>query len=80
MAKNKRRAEMNAHQPMEVRQPWAGIPLKGWKVIGAGIGTVIVGFIVLSFTDPGGQNWASSLSPFLILGGYGAIAAGIIQK
>ena len=53
---------------------------RGWKIIGAGAGIVIVGFIVLTFTDPAGQNWASNLSPFLILGGYGVIAAGILKK
>ena len=49
-------------------------------MIGAGIGVVFLGFIVLSLTDPSGQNWASTLSPFLILGGYGTVAAGIVQK
>ncbi len=56
------------------------ISKRGWKVVGIGIATVILGFIVLSFTDPSGQNFASRLSPFLILGGYATIGFGIITK
>ena len=55
-----------------------GVSKRGWKVIALGIGIVIAGFIVLSFTDPGGRNWASNLSPFLILGGYAVIGMGIV--
>lgn len=89
MAKNKHRQVQQAvasgdRSPgrpaaQQVNDP-GGISVKGWKVIAAGIGTVVIGFIVLCFTDPAGQNWASTLSPFLILGGYGTIAAGILQK
>lgn len=49
----------------------------GKKTIGIGIGLLVLGFIVLRFTDPDGKNWASTLSPFLILGAYGVIALGI---
>ena len=55
-----------------------GVSKRGWKVIGCGIGIVTVGFYVLSLTDPAGQNWASNLSPFLLLGGYATIAVGIV--
>ncbi|MBI4054830.1 MAG: hypothetical protein HY402_01705 [Elusimicrobia bacterium] len=51
---------------------------RGWRVIGLGIGLLVVGFYLLTFTDPMGQNWASHLSPFVILGGYAAIAIGIL--
>ena len=78
MAKNKHRQAQQA-AVQQVTDP-GEITARGWKVIGAGIGTVAIGFIVLCFTDPAGQNWASTLSPFLILGGYGTIAAGILQK
>ncbi|MEK7690591.1 MAG: hypothetical protein AAB425_06195 [Bdellovibrionota bacterium] len=49
----------------------------GRRIIAAGVVGVICGFFVLSRTDPLGQNWASHLSPFLILGGYALIAIGI---
>ena len=78
MAKNKHRHSQQA--AVQQAQGAGGITSKGWKVIGCGAGTVVLGFIVLCFTDPAGQNWASTISPFLILGGYGAIAAGILQK
>ncbi len=54
------------------------ISRRGWKLIGAGVFIVTVGFVVLSFTDPRGQNWASTLSPFLLVGGYSLIGIGII--
>jgi len=54
------------------------ISSRGWKIIGAGVAALAAGFYMLTFTDPLGRNWASSLSPFLILGAYGIIAAGIL--
>lgn len=80
MAKNKNRQALAQGLSPAAAQTPSGISSKGWKVIGAGAGVVALGFIVLSFTDPAGQNWASCLSPFLLLGGYGTIAAGILQK
>lgn len=50
----------------------------GWKVIGIGIAVLVLGFFILSKTDPEGKNWASILSPFLIIGGYIIIGIGII--
>jgi len=51
---------------------------RGKKVILIGIVILILGFFILTKTDPEGQNWASVLSPFLIVGGYITIAIGII--
>jgi hypothetical protein len=56
------------------------ISRRGWKVIGSGVGAAALGYIVLAFTDPRGQNMASVISPFLILGGYATIGAGILLK
>ncbi|MDD5688370.1 MAG: hypothetical protein PHE88_11140 [Elusimicrobia bacterium] len=55
------------------------ISKRGKIVILAGIGLVIVGFLVLTKTNPQGDNWASILSPFLLIGGYITIAIGIIS-
>jgi len=55
----------------------AGISRCGRKIIFSGIGVLIAGFFVLTKTDPSGQNLASILSPFLILGGYLIIGMGI---
>lgn len=65
-------------QPEATEDP--GISKRGWKIIGIGIGVLILGFFILSRTNPEGDNWASVLSPFLILGGYGVIAWGIVAK
>ena len=54
------------------------ISIFGKKMIAGGVVMVIVGFWVLSFADSLARNWASSLSPFLILGGYAVIALGIL--
>ncbi len=50
----------------------------GIKLIFGGIFVVVLGFWVLSASDPLGRNWASLVSPILILGGYLLIALGII--
>lgn len=52
---------------------------RGWKIVIGGVIGVILGFIVLTFTDPMGQNWASRLSPFLLIGGYATIGFGLIS-
>lgn len=61
-----------------IQKPKDGISKRGRMVIGTGILILIAGFLVLTRTDPQGQNWASVVSPFLIIGGYITIAIGII--
>lgn len=53
------------------------ISSRGKKVIGGGIVFIVLGFFLLSFTDPLGRNWASVVSPFLIIGGYVLVGWGI---
>jgi len=53
------------------------ITYRGMLTIGGGVGVLALGFFVLTLTDPAGSNWASHVSPLLILGGYAVIAAGI---
>lgn len=55
------------------------ISKKGKIVILIGIGLVVIGFLVLTKTNPQGDNWASIVSPFLLIGGYITIALGIIS-
>jgi hypothetical protein len=58
----------------------SGISKRGWRIIGIGVLVAILGYVVLSFTDPMGENFASHLSPLLIIGGYGIIGYGIIAR
>src|SRR3954468_8476201 len=81
MAKNPRRAEKLASQsktpfPAARRRPL--ISKRGKKVIGLGVGGVVLGFWILTYTDPAGQNWASTLSPALLVLGYALIGVGIV--
>ena len=46
----------------------------------AGVGIVILGFWILTLTDPAGQNWASTLSPFLLIAGYAAIGIATVLR
>ena len=83
MAKNKNKFDKNKLIKSAPNQnipkiKLGGISKRGWKIIGIGIGTAALGFYILTFTDPAGQNWASNLSPFIILGGYAVIAIGIV--
>ncbi|MBN1823165.1 MAG: hypothetical protein JW803_02475 [Endomicrobiales bacterium] len=71
-----KKTEKRGQQKTE--QDERGISATGKKVIAAGILVAVAGYFVLTKTDPAGQNWASTLSPFLILGGYVLIGAGII--
>lgn len=76
--KDKKRHPESGLQETSTAHPT--ISRMGWKVIGIGAGVVILGFIVLSFTDPRAQNWAGHLSPFLIIGGYTTIGIGIMTN
>lgn len=57
--------------------PVETISRRGWKTIAGGVASVIVGFAVLTRADPFGRNWAASVCPFLILGGYALMGLGI---
>jgi hypothetical protein len=78
MSKDKNKHHQQAPQPLKQKPQLIGISKRGRTIIAAGIGVLILGFFILSKTDPAGQNWASILSPFLILGGYAIIGIGII--
>jgi hypothetical protein len=56
------------------------IPLsaRGKKFLASGVLLVALGFWILTYTDPGGQNWASTLSPALLVAGYVLIGIGLI--
>lgn len=49
----------------------------GKRLMGIGVGLIALGMALLAFTDPMGRNWASVLSPFAILSGYGLVFLGI---
>ena len=51
----------------------------GKKTIAGGVLLAAVGFLVLTRADSMGRNWAASLSPFLILGGYALMGWGIFR-
>ncbi|TBR24824.1 hypothetical protein EPO15_03310 [bacterium] len=51
----------------------------GKKTIVAGVVLAAAGFMVLTKADAMGRNWAGTLSPFLILGGYAVMGWGIFR-
>ena len=51
----------------------------GKKTIAAGVALAAAGFLVLTKADAMGRNWAGTLAPFLILGGYGVMGWGIFR-
>lgn len=51
----------------------------GLKTMAAGIILAAAGFLVLTRADSMGRNWAATLSPFLILGGYAVVGWGIFR-
>ena len=77
MRKKNRQHKRQAVLPPAAASPDEAITPLGKKVIGIGVAVIVLGFIVLSKADPMGRNWAAHLSPFLILGGYILVGAGI---
>jgi hypothetical protein len=68
-------------KPLSQAQPAPRAPLftrRGKVTMAAGAALAALGFFVVTLTDPAGQNWASNLCPFLILGGYTLIGVGIV--
>jgi hypothetical protein len=53
---------------------------RGKRLMSFGAAGVVLGYIVLCFTDPRGQNFASVLSPFLLITGYVLIGVGIVTR
>ena len=49
-------------------------------VFTSGLAEIAIGFLMLRFSDPYGQNWAGILSPFLIIGGYISIVVALLLK
>jgi len=74
--KNKIKNKQVQQQPAE-KKPVQGLSPVGKKIIFAGFIILAAGYFILSKTDPAGQNFASKLSPFMILGGYALIGVGI---
>lgn len=52
----------------------------GKKIIFVSVLTLIIGFFLLKFTNPEGNNWASIVSPVVIILSYVFIAVGILVK
>jgi hypothetical protein len=42
-----------------------------------GLGCLLLGFALISVTNPSGDNWASHLCPLLLLSGYICIGLGL---
>lgn len=75
MAQNRKR-QVSAQPP--ARPALRGVSGRGKKIILAGGGVAVLGYFLLTKTDPAGQNIPSLLSPFFILGGYLLVGLGII--
>lgn len=74
MAKSKKTQKEKVSAPPP---PSDVLSSQGKTLVKAGGVLVLLGFVVLSRADAMGRNWAASLSPFLLLGGYAAIAVGL---
>jgi hypothetical protein len=79
MAKNPRRFQKDVPVvSSEVRKDPDAVSSRGKKIMAAGVILVLVGFFVLTRTDPAGKNWASTVSPLLLVLGYAIIGLGIV--
>lgn len=74
MAKNKNTVKKdNSAAPV----PYEPVSSFGWRLIWAGGTLVVAGFALLAYADPMGRNLPALVSPFLLIGGYAAIGAGL---
>jgi len=79
MAKKKKKHQRNI--PAPVAAPPAPLFAKrAMRILFIGAVLVIAGFILLSQTDPAGQNWQSIASPLLLILGYALIGVGLLVK
>lgn len=74
MAKHKKTQKEKVPAPPP---PSEALSSRGKALIAAGGASVLLGFAVLSRADALGRNWAATLAPFLLLGGYAAIGVGL---
>lgn len=77
MARNKK--TMKADDPAP-SLPSERLSFQKSLLLAVGGGLVLLGFIVLSKSDPMGGNFAATLSPLLILGGYSSVGAGLLLR
>lgn len=81
MAKKKEKGERETYtkEPVHNLVTPQRITLK--KLLFAiGLISLFIGYFLLTLTNPRGDNWASYLSPILIVGGYGLIIASLLLK
>jgi hypothetical protein len=45
-----------------------------------GTASIVIGLFLLTLTNPEGNNWASILSPLMIIGGYVVVIVGLLLK
>ena len=51
-----------------------------WTLLIAGVVALIYGFALLSKANPSGDDWASVVSPFLIVGAYATIFVAVVVR
>jgi len=76
LAKNPRRAA-KAAPPVKSTVSSPLFSPRGKKLLACGGITIVLGFATLTLTDPAGRNWASMLSPALLVLGYTLVGVGI---
>lgn len=74
MARNKNTVKKDRPAPPP---PAEALSPRGKLIAGAGGALVVAGFVLLSFADAQGRNLPALISPFLLIGGYAAIGAGL---
>lgn len=77
MAKNPRRAAPSSSSAAPQAKLSTLVSPRGLRIILCGVGVIVLGFVFVCFTDPLGQNWASVLSPFLLIAGYTLVGFGL---
>jgi hypothetical protein len=78
--KQSKKSKQEKRLPPSAAAPAPFLSRRGKRVIAAGAAAVVVGFFILTLTDPAGRNWASIVSPFLLVAGYALIGVGLVVR
>jgi hypothetical protein len=67
-------------QPQKLTSIMSGKAFRKKITFIIGLASIFIGFFLLTLTNPEGNNWASILSPLLIIGGYIIVIIALLLK
>jgi hypothetical protein len=79
MIMSKEQSEIVA-KPASLSSQTQKLALRKTVTLTVGTASIVIGLFLLTLTNPEGNNWASILSPLMIIGGYVIVIVGLLLK